>query len=81
MVTFINIFLFLGKEVDFPEAHAKTKTKKDSCTVLGTAFKCQSSYHIEYRLPGDTKPVIVDLVVFGPAAKMYKGDELKVTMT
>lgn len=65
--------------MDLPEAHAKTK--KDSCAVLGTAYKCQSSYHIEYRLPGDTKPAIIDLVVFGPAAKMYQGDELKVTVT
>ena len=75
------MFLFLGKDADFPEAPAKTKTKKDSSTVLGTAYKCQSSYHIEYRLPGDTKPVNMDLIVFGPAAKMYKEDEVKVTMT
>lgn len=32
-------------------------------------------------LPGDTETVKVDLLVFGPVAKMYTDDEFKVTMS
>lgn len=73
--------MFLGEEADVPEASEKAeKTKKVSSTVLVKALKAQSCYHIEYELPGDAETVIVDLILFGPVAKMYKEDEFKVTM-
>ncbi|XP_059185278.1 uncharacterized protein cfap92 [Centropristis striata] len=79
----VNIALAVpkGEEVDVPEAHGKAK-KTNSSTVLVKAHKAQSCYHIEYKLlPGDTETVKVDLVVFGPVAKMYKEDEFKVLRT
>lgn len=45
------------------------------------ALKAQSCYHIQYELPGDTETVSVDLIMFGPVAKIFKEDEFKVTMT
>lgn len=73
--------MFLGEEADVPEAPEKAeKTKKVSSTVLVKTLKAQSCYHIEYELPGDTETVNMDLIVFGPVAKMYKEDEFKVTM-
>ncbi|XP_056260000.1 uncharacterized protein FLJ43738 [Seriola aureovittata] len=46
------------------------------------AHKAQSCYHIEYKLfPGDTETIKVDLIVFGPVAKMYKEDEFKILRT
>ncbi|XP_037346559.2 uncharacterized protein FLJ43738 isoform X2 [Pungitius pungitius] len=44
--------------------------------------KAQSWYHIEYKLlPCDTETVKVDLLVFGPLAKLYNEDEFKVVRT
>lgn len=82
LISFINICLFLGEEVDLPEASEKAnKTQKDSSTLLVKAHKSQSCYHIEYKLPGDTEAVKVDIVVFGPVVKMYTEEEFKVSMT
>uniref|UniRef100_A0A3B4U580 Si:dkey-57n24.6 n=1 Tax=Seriola dumerili TaxID=41447 RepID=A0A3B4U580_SERDU len=70
-------------EIDVPAAPEKAKkTNKDSTTVLVKAHKAQSCYHIEYKLfPGDTETIKVDLIVFGPVAKMYKEDEFKILRT
>lgn len=55
---------------------------KGSSTVLARAHKAQRCYHIEYKLlSSDIEPVKVDLVLFGPVAKMYRDDEFKVTIT
>ncbi|KAM7402728.1 hypothetical protein PAMP_017942 [Pampus punctatissimus] len=72
-----------GEEADIQAAAEKTKkTKKDSSTVLAKAHKAQGCYHIEYKLlPGDTEMVKVDLVMFGPVAKIYKEDEFKILRT
>lgn len=43
------------------------------------AMKPQSSYHIEYQLPGDEETVNLDLIVYGQLAKLYQGDDFKVT--
>lgn len=79
---FINVSI-LGEELDVPKAPEKAKkTKKDSSTISVKAHKAQSCYHIEYKLfPEDTATVKVDLVVFGPVAKLYREDEFKVSMT
>lgn len=45
------------------------------------ALKAQSSYHIEYTLPGDENTVSMDLIVYGPLAKLYRGDDFKVAAT
>nr|XP_046236258.1 uncharacterized protein cfap92 isoform X2 [Scatophagus argus]XP_046236267.1 uncharacterized protein cfap92 isoform X2 [Scatophagus argus]XP_046236274.1 uncharacterized protein cfap92 isoform X2 [Scatophagus argus] len=71
-----------GEEVDVPEAPEKAKkTVKDSSTGLMKALKPQNCYHIKYKLPGDTETVKVDLITFGPVAKMYKEDEFKILRT
>lgn len=41
-------------------------------------MRAQSSYHIEYQLPGDENAVNLDLIVYGPLAKLYRGDDFKV---
>uniref|UniRef100_A0AAQ4PQD6 Cilia and flagella associated protein 92 (putative) n=1 Tax=Gasterosteus aculeatus aculeatus TaxID=481459 RepID=A0AAQ4PQD6_GASAC len=61
-----------GEDIDACEAPGKTEKTN----------KAQSWYHIEYKLlPGDTETVKVDLLVFGPLAKLYKEDEFKVVGT
>ncbi|KAK7907411.1 hypothetical protein WMY93_016023 [Mugilogobius chulae] len=43
---------------------------------------CQGCYHIEYKLlPGDAEAVKLDLLLFGPVAKLYKEDESKIIQT
>ncbi|KAM8915714.1 uncharacterized protein FLJ43738 isoform 2-T5 [Spinachia spinachia] len=61
-----------GADIDASEAPGKTEK----------TIKAQSWYHVEYKLlPGDTETVKVDLLVFGPLAKLYKEDEFKVVKT
>nr|XP_019942022.1 PREDICTED: uncharacterized protein KIAA1257 homolog [Paralichthys olivaceus] len=79
----VNIALAVPRE---EEAAVPTKTKKTerkcSSAVSVKAHKAQSCYHIEYKLlPGDTETTKLDLVVFGPGAKLYKDDESKILIT
>lgn len=70
--------MFLGEEPVINEAPEKfDKIRKRSFK----AMKPQSSYHIEYKLPGVKNTVNMDLIVYGPLAKLYRGDDFKVTMT
>ncbi|XP_040014918.1 uncharacterized protein cfap92 [Xiphias gladius] len=82
-IAYIALAIPRGEEIDVPAAPEKAKkTNKDSSTVLAKAYKAQSCYHIEYKLfPGDTEIIKVDLVVFGPVAKMYKEEEFKILRT
>nr|XP_020444289.1 uncharacterized protein KIAA1257 homolog [Monopterus albus]XP_020444290.1 uncharacterized protein KIAA1257 homolog [Monopterus albus]XP_020444291.1 uncharacterized protein KIAA1257 homolog [Monopterus albus]XP_020444292.1 uncharacterized protein KIAA1257 homolog [Monopterus albus] len=80
---YIALAVPVGEEADAPEAPEKAKNmNKNSAVVLIKAHKAQSCYHIEYMLlPNDTERVKVDLIVFGPVAKMYKEDEFKILRT
>ncbi|XP_050930565.1 uncharacterized protein cfap92 [Lates calcarifer] len=82
-IVYIALAVPRGEEVDVPTAPDKArKTNKDSATVLVKAHKAQSCYHIEYKLlPGDSETIKVDLLVFGPVAKMYTEDEFKILRT
>ncbi|XP_047195288.1 uncharacterized protein FLJ43738 [Hippoglossus stenolepis] len=63
-----------------PKAAAPKKPKKCTSAFEVKGHKAQSCYHIEYKLlPGDTETTKVDLLVFGPGAKMYKDNETKAT--
>lgn len=65
-----------------PEASEMAgKTKQVSCTTVVKGLKAQSCFHIEYEFPGDTDMVSVDLIVFGPVAKLYREDKFKVIRT
>ncbi|KAG5274796.1 hypothetical protein AALO_G00140210 [Alosa alosa] len=79
----VNIALAIPNAEDDDSVTAVEKTKK-KCkksvpnTVI-EAPKAQSYYHIEYNLlPHDPEPTKVDLVMFGLAAKLYKGNKSKV---
>ncbi|XP_031731227.1 uncharacterized protein cfap92 [Anarrhichthys ocellatus] len=76
---YIALALPREEDVDAPENPGKARKKDiDMSTVLMKVYRAQSCYHIEYKLlPGDTQTVKVDLVVFGPVAKIYKEDEFK----
>ncbi|XP_071399241.1 uncharacterized protein FLJ43738 [Centroberyx affinis] len=69
----------IGGEEEEESHVAKKKLKKVSSSVLLENPKAQGYYHIEYiLLPGDTEKAKVDLVMFGPAAKIYKENESKI---
>ncbi|XP_036007389.1 uncharacterized protein FLJ43738 isoform X2 [Fundulus heteroclitus] len=77
----LNIALAVppGKDAETPEAVEKA-TKSNSRTSVGKSHKAQSCYHIEWQvLPGDT--VKMDLILFGPVAKVYKENEIKMVRT
>ncbi|KAM4582606.1 uncharacterized protein FLJ43738 [Fundulus diaphanus] len=79
----LNIALAVpqGKDAETPEAVEKaTMTKSNSRTSVGKIHKAQSCYHIEWQLlPGDT--VKMDLILFGPVAKVYKENTIKIVRT
>ncbi|TNN79616.1 hypothetical protein EYF80_010198 [Liparis tanakae] len=65
-----------GEDSEAPDALGKTNM--DVSTVLGKVYKAQRCFHVQYKLlPGDMETFKVDIVVFGPVAKMYKEDEFK----
>ncbi|KAK9528490.1 hypothetical protein VZT92_012644 [Zoarces viviparus] len=76
---YIALALPREEDVDAPENPGKARQKDiDLSTGLIKSYRSQSCYHIEYKLlPDDTQTVKVDLVVFGPVAKIYKEDEFK----
>ncbi|XP_047438262.1 uncharacterized protein cfap92 [Mugil cephalus] len=80
---YIALAIPQGEDVDASETPEKgMKANKDSTTGSMKAHKAQSSFHIEYKLlPDDTETAKVDVVVFGPVAKMYKADECKILRT
>ncbi|AWP03485.1 DUF4550 domain containing protein [Scophthalmus maximus] len=79
---FIALAVPRAEDADVPAAPERPKKKKDLSTGLVKAHKAQSCYHVEYKLlPGDTETVKVDLLVFGPVAKMYTDDEFKIVKT
>lgn len=71
------MFPFSVKDADFPKAPEKSK-ENVSASVCVKAERC---YHVEVKLPGDAETVSVDLVVFGPVAKILKDDKFEVSVT
>lgn len=73
-----NLCVFLQAEEppvnDIPENIDKLRRRSFK------AMRAQSSYHIEYQLPGDENTANLDLIVYGPLAKLYRGDDFKVTV-
>ncbi|XP_062401688.1 uncharacterized protein cfap92 [Sardina pilchardus] len=79
----INIALAIPSAEDDDSVTAvektKKKCKKSAPNTVIEAPKAQSYYHIEYNLlPHEPESTKVDLVMFGLAAKLYKGNKAKV---
>ncbi|XP_069559278.1 uncharacterized protein FLJ43738 [Brachyistius frenatus] len=79
-----TIYVFIavprGKESD--AAATAKKRKVNSSNVLLKPHKAQSFFHIEHELlPGDTGTAKMDLVMFGPVAKLYSEDNSKLIKT
>ncbi|KAF4094081.1 hypothetical protein AMELA_G00008640 [Ameiurus melas] len=63
-------------------AEKERQLKKVQPNCIIEAPKAQAYYHIEYNLrPDDSKPIKVDLVMFGSVAKVYMDNETKVVKT
>ncbi|XP_053508523.1 uncharacterized protein cfap92 isoform X2 [Ictalurus furcatus] len=63
-------------------AEKERQLKKVQPNCIIEAPKAQAYYHIEYNLlPEDSKPIKVDLVMFGSVAKVYMDNETQVLKT
>ncbi|XP_013764689.1 uncharacterized protein cfap92 [Pundamilia nyererei] len=79
---YVTWTVYIALAVPQGEVSAPEDSEKAMKTKNVSVYKAQSCYHIEYKLlPGDTETVKVDILVFGPAAKIYREDECKILRT
>ncbi|KAM9758262.1 uncharacterized protein FLJ43738 [Menidia menidia] len=80
---YIAVAIPKADETDAPKASNKARRNdKSSSQVMVKTHKSQSCYHFEFTLlPGDAEKVKVDLIDFGPVAKIYRENETKILRT
>ncbi|XP_066553891.1 uncharacterized protein cfap92 [Amia ocellicauda] len=75
----ITLAIPRGEEEEKNAVAEKAKKRPKNSSGIVEAPKAQSFYHIEYFLtPDDPEPTKIDLVMFGPAAKVYMENETKI---